>query len=180
MSTITHTISGINTSANISIKRNGDNIERCVSNCQNQVNGVVTNDVNISGLDKGVLHPIDIVVTEGSCASSGTAILCCPATGGNMLGNLTPPQNTTQTYTVSGIDLIYSESGGNGGFSILEGSAYFNGTPTGGIANVNVGTLPFTLCYNISSCSIPRSICITINPRVVGCTLSVTGISIVC
>lgn len=180
MSTITYTKSGINVSASVSIKKNGDATERCLTNCTGQVNGITTSDVDISGLTKGVVHPMDIVVTEGSCSNYGTVNLCCPATGGSVLGNLTPPQNTTQTYTVSGIDLIYSESGGNGGFSILEGSAYFNGTPTGGIANVNVGTLPFTLCYNMNSCSIPRSICISINPQVIGCTLSVTGISITC
>jgi len=180
MSTITYTKSGINVSASVSIKKNGDATERCLTNCTGQVNGITTSDVDISGLTKGVVHPMDIVVTEGSCSNYGTDNLCCPATGGSVLGNLTPPQNTLQTYTVSGTDGNFFESGGNGGFSILGGNASFSGTPTGGIANVNVGTLPFTLCYNISSCSIPRSICISINPQVIGCTLSVTGISIVC
>lgn len=180
MSAITYTKSGINTSANVSIKKNGDITERCLSNCTGQVNGTTTSDVDSTGLAKGVSHVMDVVVTEGSCSNYGSALLCCPATGGSISGNLTPSENTTQTYTVSGTDGNFSESGGNGGFSILGGSANFSGTPTGGVASVNVGTTSFTLCYNINSCSISRSVCITINPQVVGCSLSVTGVTIVC
>lgn len=181
MSTITHTISGINTSANISIKSRTNNVERCVSNCQNQVNGMVTNDVDISGLDKGVLHQIDIVVTEGSCASSGTTTLCCPATGGSILGERTPTQNSVQTYTVTGTDGTFREVGGNGAFTIVGGTnAYFQSTPSDGIAQIHVGTSEFSLCYRMSSCDIERTICVTITPAPVGCTLSVTNVSITC
>lgn len=180
MSTITYTKSGITTAATVSIKKNGDVLERCLTNCTGQVNGTTTSGVDISGLTKGVNHTMNIVVTEGGCAQSGTTILCCPSTGGGISGNITPPQNTTQTFTVSGIDGNYFESGGNGGFSLLGGTPNFSGTPSGGVANVNVGSTPFTLCYNINSCSIARSICITITPQTSGCTLSVTGISIVC
>lgn len=180
MSSITHTKGGINVSADVVIVKNGESFNRCLTNCTNQVNGTITHEIDTSNLDKGIIHPMTIIITEGNCSASGTASFCCPSTGGSILGSFTPPQNTLQTYTVSGTDGTFFESGGNGGFSISGGNASFSGTPSGGIANVNVGTLPFTLCYNMNSCSIPRSICISINPQVIGCTLSVTGISITC
>mgnify|MGYP003554614681 CR=1 FL=1 len=47
MSTITYTKSGINVSASVSIKKNGDATERCLTNCTGQVNGITTSDVDI-------------------------------------------------------------------------------------------------------------------------------------
>lgn len=180
MASITYTISGGAGNASISIKKSGDNTERCTSNCTGRGNGSHSSTLNTVDLTKGVNHTINIVVSEGSCDDSSQQTLCCPATGGSLTGNLTPAENTTQTYTVSGIDGNYAETGGNGGFSIIGGSAGFIGTPSGGVAQVSVGTQPFTLCYNITSCGQTRSICINIVPQTAGCTLSVSSVSISC
>lgn len=181
MAQISYTISGSSGGVNVSIKKSGDGTERCQSNCSGMGNGSHVSNFNNSDLQKGVNHTINLVLAEGACGDSNNQVICCPATGGSLLGGVTPAQNTTQTFTVSGIDGIYSESGGNGGFSILGGNgASFNGVPSGGVANVNVGTASFTLCYNIISCGQPRSICIEINPQGGGCTLSVGGVSITC
>lgn len=180
MGQISYTISGSSGGVNVSIKKSGDGTERCTSNCSGMGNGSHTSDFNTSDLQKGVNHSINLVLSEGSCNDSSNQTICCPATGGSIIGSVTPAQNTTQNYNVTGIVDIYSESGGNGGFSIIGGNASFIGTPSGGAATLNVGTSSFTLCYNILSCGQSRSICININPQGGGCTLSVSSVSISC
>lgn len=180
MAQISYTIAGSNGGVNVSIKKSGDGTERCQSNCSGMGNGSHVSNFNNSDLQKGVNHTINLVLSEGSCSDSSNQVICCPAIGGSILGSVTPAQNTTQNYIVTGIDGIYSESGSNGGFSIIGGNASFDGVPSGGSANVNVGTQSFTLCYNIISCGQPRSICININPQGGGCTLSVSSVSISC
>lgn len=180
MPQISYTISGSSGGVNVSIKKSGDGTERCTSNCSGMGNGSHVSNFNNVDLQKGVNHSINLVLSEGACSDSSNQTICCPATGGSISGSVTPAQSTTQTYTVSGIDGIYSESGGNGGFSIIGGNASFIGTPSSGIASVNVGTSSFTLCYNILSCGQSRSICININPQGGGCSLSVSSVSISC
>lgn len=180
MAQISYTISGSSGGVNVSIKKSGDGTERCQSNCSGMGNGSHVSNFNNSDLQKGVNHTINLVLAEGACSDSNNQVICCPATGGSLLGGVTPAQNTVQSYTVSGIDGIYSESGSNAGFSIIGGNAFFDSPPSNGTASVNVGNQPFTLCYNILSCGQPRSICININPQGGGCTLSVGGVSITC
>lgn len=181
MAQLTYTISGSSGNTSVSIKKSGDNTERCTSNCSGRNNGTHSSNFDASDLTKGVNHTINLLLSEGACSDSNGQTLCCPATGGNLTGNITPAEYSQQTFAVSGIDGNYAESGGNGGFSILGGTgASFNGTPSGGSASVNVGTTEFTLCYNIISCGQNRSLCITVTPQTAGCTLSVSSVSISC
>ena len=180
MGQIYYNVSGSNGSANISIKKSGDNSERCSVNCSGISNGSKTSDFINSDLYKGISHTINILISEGDCSSNESRVICCPATGGIISGNNSPAVNTEQIYTISGIDGVHSKVGSNEGFSISGGNAYFNGTPSGGVANINVGNQPFTLCYNILSCNEPRSICISINPQTTGCIITVGSTSITC
>lgn len=180
MGQIYYNVSGSNGSANISIKKSGDITERCQSNCSGMGNGSHVSNFNNSDLQKGVTHSINLVLSEGACSDSSNQNICCPATGGIISGNNSPEVNTEQIYTISGIDGVHSKVGSNEGFSISGGNAYFNGTPSEGVANINVGNQPFTLCYNILSCNEPRSICISINPQTTSCIITVGSTSITC
>lgn len=180
MGQIYYNVSGSNGSANISIKKSGDITERCNANCTGISNGNKISNFISSDFQKGVNYTINVILTEDACSTNNSQIACCPATGGIISGNNSPEVNTEQIYTISGIDGVHSKVGSNGGFSISGGNAYFNGTPSEGVANINVGNQPFTLCYNILSCNEPRSICISINPQTTGCIITVGSTSITC
>lgn len=180
MGQIYYNVSGSNGNANISIKKSGDNSERCSVNCSGIGNGSKTSDFINSDLYKGISHTINILISEGDCSSNESRVICCPATGGIISGSNSPSSNTNQNYIISGIDGLYSKVESNNGFSISGGNAYFNSTTSEGVANINVGNQPFTLCYNILSCNEPRSICISINPQTTSCIITVGSISITC
>lgn len=173
MATIPFTLGGSNTPPlTFSVKRTGDATERFVS----QAAGVITFTPVI-----GVLSSYTVRVTDAAgCNASSDFSLCCPATGGVISGNLTPNQNNVYTYTVSGITGSFSEVGSNGGFSIIGGTATFASVPVSGsgVASVNVGSSSFQLCYNIRSCGIERSICVTIVPA--AACLIVSSVAVTC
>lgn len=179
MAQLTYTISGSSGNTSVSIKKSGDNTERCTSNCSGRNNGTHSSNFDVSDLTKGVNHTINLLLSEGACSDSSGQTLCCPATGGNLTGNITPAENTQQTFTVSGIDGNYSELGGFNGFQTWGGNPSIVSTNVGS-AVLNVGTQPFDLCFNLTSCGQNRSICVTITPQTAGCTLSVSSVSISC
>lgn len=179
MAQITYTISGSNGNTTTSIKKSGDDTERCTLNCLEKGNGTYTSTFDASNLRNGVPHTINLLLSEGACSDSSGQTLCCPATGGNITGYITPAENTQQTFTVSGIDGDYIEVGGFNGFQTWGGNASIVSTGVGTIV-INVGTTDFRLCYNISSCGQNRSLCLDISPQTAGCTLSVSSVSISC
>lgn len=184
MATVVYDVIGIQSQGNVSIKKSGDVTERCntgiFGNCT-KTNGTAQSSEFISGdLPKGVAHQIDVVISEGDCSHSVSQLVCCAATGGNVTGNLTPAGSTQQNYLINGIDGNYIEIGGNSGWSITGGNATFNTTTSGGSAIVNVGTQPFQLCYNFTSCGVYRNLCVDVVPQVVACSITVSNLSITC
>jgi len=157
MAIIPYTLGGSHVAPlTFSVKKTGDAAERFVS----AASGVITFNA-----DKGN-YTYNVVVTDAlGCTDSESFVLCCQATGGSMSGSTSPAQNAIINFVISGIDGIYSEVGSNGGFFITGGNAFFVTTPSGGIATVNVGTLPFQLCYKLRSCDVERSICANITPQ---------------
>ena len=178
MSTLSYNIANSNGGANASIKRVGDTTERCNSNCSSLPSGSTLSGFDNSGTTKGVSYDYTLILTEGACTTASNFSVCCPATGGSISGSLTPTENTQQTYTISGIDGNYAESGGNNGWSIVGGASIVSSGS--GTITLNVGTQTTTLCYNIVSCGESRSICVTIVPQTGACTLSVSSLSISC
>ena len=174
MATIPFSVTGSNFTPpfTYSLKKTGDSLERLVSSA----GGILTFTP-----DYGVNANYTARVTDSlGCDDTETFSLCCPAINGSLTGTLNPSPSSLRTYTVSGITGAYTEVGPNGGFFIVGGNATFVST-SGGVAQINVGTLAFQLCYRIRSCDIERDICINITPQsscllvsniAVGCSVS--------
>jgi hypothetical protein len=180
MPQISYTISGSTSQggASVSITGGDSSNNRCQTNCSGKGNGNHVSNFNGSDLTKGVTYTMNLVISEGACSDSSIQTICCPATGGSILGGVTPVQNTQQTFTISGIEGNYVIVGQNNGWSIVGGNASIVSS-TNNDVSVNVGTQPFSICYNINSCG-TRNICVPISPQAATCTLSVGTVTITC
>ena len=179
MPQISYSINGSNGGASVSITGGDNSNNRCQTNCSGRGNGNHVSNFDGSGLTKGVTYTMNLVISEGACSDSSNQTICCPATGGSILGGVTPAQNTQQTFTISGIDGNYSTHGNNNGWSIVGGNNVTIEQTSINDITINVKDQPFSLCYNINSCGV-RNICIDINPQTAGCTLSVGSVTITC
>ena len=173
MSKINLNIANVSGTANVSIKSSLDNIERCQANCSNLVNG--THEIQ-ADITKGITYTLYLM--SGNCSQSKS--LCCPAYGGEIVGNATPLANSSQTYIIQNIDGNYAIVGQNNGWNISGSS---NNTTS--ITISNVGSVPFTLKYTIKSCDgFPggglREIILNIVPQAAQCTLDIVSATIIC